>query len=143
MNARLPVLFGAGALFGLGLAVSGMADPARVAAFLDVAGAWDPALLFVMGGALGTFGLGQLLWRKRTHGRGWFGATLPACSRDPVDARLVTGALVFGIGWGLAGFCPGPALAGLAALRLEALGFVPAMAAGMLLARATTGADRS
>ena len=141
MNARILVVFGAGVLFGLGLAVSGMADPARVAAFLDLAGAWDPALLFVMGGALGTFGLGTLLWRQRTGGRAWFGATLPARDRDPVDARLIVGALVFGVGWGLAGFCPGPALAGLAAFRTEALVFVPAMAFGMLLARATAGVD--
>lgn len=142
MNGRLLTLFGAGALFGCGLAVSGMTDPTRVIAFLDVTGAWDASLMFVMAGAVATFGLGLLAWRKRAGGAGWFGAKLPTCGTDPISRRLMAGALVFGIGWGLGGFCPGPALANLAGWRVESLAFVPAMAVGMLLARAGFGADR-
>lgn len=138
---RNVVLFGAGALFGLGLAISGMTDPQRVLAFLDVTGNWDPSLAFVMIGAIPTFGLGLLLQRRRTGGKGWFGAELPARPCEPIDRRLVIGALVFGIGWGIGGFCPGPAIANLAALRIEALVFVPAMAAGMIIARLAFGAD--
>lgn len=140
MNARTFVLFVAGALFGFGLALSGMTDPRRVIGFLDLAGDWDPALLFVMGGAVTTFGAGMLLWRRRDGGRGWFGHRLPARPSQPIDAALLTGAAIFGVGWGLSGFCPGPAVANLAALRTEALVFVPTMAVGMLLAR-RFGAD--
>lgn len=138
---RLAIILLGGALFGAGLVISGMADPARVVAFLDVAGAWDPSLMFVMGGAVPVFGGGIALLRKRRGGRGWFGTALPERDRDPVDWRLVAGTAIFGAGWGLAGFCPGPALANLAVLRTEALAFVPAMAAGMLLARLLAGAD--
>ena len=115
----------------------------RVTGFLDVAGSWDPALAFVMGGAVTTFGLGLAQWRKLMGGAGWFGTRLPVREDEPADRQLVIGALVFGIGWGLAGFCPGPALAGLGALRAEALAFVPAMAVGMLLARYVFGADEN
>lgn len=128
----------AGGLFGSGLAVSGMTDPARVIGFLDLFGAWDPALLFVMGGAVGVYGLGMLLLRR-------FGSQcpkLPSASSSPIDRRLVIGAAIFGVGWGLGGFCPGPALANLGALRAEALLFVPAMTIGMFLAQRFFGADR-
>ncbi|HWM25383.1 MAG TPA: DUF6691 family protein [Chthoniobacterales bacterium] len=128
----------AGGLFGSGLAVSGMTDPARVIGFLDVFGAWDPALLVVMAGAVGVYGLGMLVLRR-------FGSQslkLPAASSSPIDRRLVIGAAIFGIGWGLGGFCPGPALANLGALRAEALLFVPTMAIGMFLAQRFFGADR-
>jgi uncharacterized membrane protein YedE/YeeE len=141
MSRRLPVIFVAGVLFGLGLAVSGMTDPGRVAGFLDVTGAWDYSLALVMGGAVTTLGVGLLAWRRWGGGKGWFGTMLPVCDTEPVDRRLVIGALVFGVGWGLGGFCPGPAIASLAAWRLEALVFVPAMAAGMWLARSLAGAD--
>ena len=143
MNPRFLTLFVAGALFGAGLALSGMNDPTRVVGFLDVTGTWDPSLVFVMGGAVTTFGLGLIVWRKRTGGRGWFGTMLPGRDHEPVDRRLVVGALIFGIGWGFGGFCPGPGFANLAALRTEALVFVPAMAVGMLLARAGFAADRT
>jgi len=129
----------AGGLFGAGLAVSGMTDPGRVIGFLDVFGAWDPALLFVMAGAVGVYGLGLLVLRR-------FGnrsLKLPSASSEPIDRRLVLGAAIFGLGWGLSGFCPGPALANLGALRAEALVFVPAMAIGMLLTQRFFGADRS
>lgn len=143
MNGRLFTLLIAGSLFGVGLAISGMCDPARVIGFLDVAGDWDPALAFVMGGALGTYALGMFVLRKTRNGAGWFGSRLPRCESDPVNRRLIIGAILFGIGWGLGGFCPGPALANLGALppRLEALAFVPAMAVGMFLAQRLFGAD--
>jgi len=127
-------IFGAGLLFGAGLAVSGMTDPTRVVGFLDVTGDWDPTLAFVMGGALLVFGAGHA-WLRRT-GR------LPARGAgDAPSKELVVGSVVFGIGWGLGGFCPGPALAGIGDLRPEALVFVPAMAAGMFLAQRLFGLD--
>jgi uncharacterized membrane protein YedE/YeeE len=145
MNPRLLVLALAGALFGIGLAVSGMCDPARVIGFLDLLGDWDPALMFVMGGALGSYSLGMVLLRKKRDGAGWFGTRLPCADSDPVNRRLIIGALLFGIGWGLGGFCPGPALANLGAIpaRTEALVFVPMMAIGMLIAQRVFGADSS
>lgn len=135
---KLILILLAGGLFGAGLAISGMIDPARVIGFLNVFGAWDPALLFVMGGAVGVYGLGMLVLRR-------FGSQslkLPSASSSPIDRRLVIGAAIFGVGWGLGGFCPGPALANLGALRAEALLFVPAMAIGMVLAQRFFGADR-
>jgi uncharacterized membrane protein YedE/YeeE len=135
---RLSLIFLAGALFGTGLAISGMTDPGRVVGFLDVFGAWDPALLFVMAGAVGVYGLGMLILRRfQTQN-----LKLPSTASSPIDRRLVIGATIFGIGWGLGGFCPGPALANLGALRIEALLFVPAMAIGMFLAQRFFGADR-
>jgi uncharacterized protein len=133
---KLFLVLVAGGLFGSGLAVSGMTDPARVIGFLDVFGAWDPALLFVMAGAVGVYGLGMLVLRR------FDGLQLPSAASSPIDRRLVIGAAIFGLGWGLGGFCPGPSLANLGALRAEALLFVPAMAIGMLLAQRFFGADR-
>jgi uncharacterized membrane protein YedE/YeeE len=98
--------------------------------------------MFVMGGAVMTFGLGMWLRRKVAGDAGWFGTILPTRNTDPIDRRLLLGASVFGVGWALAGFCPGPAIASLALIRTEALLFVPAMAAGMFLARVAAGADR-
>ena|SRR5438132_10811049 len=139
MKAGKLVLFlVAGGLFGTGLAVSGMTDPARVIGFLDIFGTWDPALLFVMAGAVGVYGLGMLILR-RVESRN---VKLPPAAASPIDRRLVIGSAIFGLGWGLGGFCPGPSLANLGALRLEALLFVPAMATGMLLAQRFFGADR-
>ena len=137
MKAGKLVLFlAAGGLFGTGLAVSGMTDPARVIGFLDVFGAWDPALLFVMAGAVSVYGLGMVILRR------FDGLKLPSAGSSPIDYRLVIGSAIFGVGWGLGGFCPGPALANLGALRIEVLFFVPAMAIGMLLAQRFFGADR-
>jgi len=136
---KLILFLVAGGLFGSGLALSGMTDPARVIGFLNVFGNWDPALLFVMGGAVGVYGLGMLLLRR-------FGSQslqLPAAASSPIDRRLVLGVAIFGLGWGLGGFCPGPSLANLGAFRTEALVFVPAMALGMLLAQRFFGADQS
>ena len=125
----------AGGLFGTGLAISGMTDPARVIGFLDVFGDWDPALLFVMAGAVCVYGLGMLVLRR------FDGLKLPSAASSPIDRPLVAGAAIFGVGWGLGGFCPGPAIANLGALRIEALLFVPAMAIGMWLAQRFFGAD--
>ncbi len=137
MKAGKLVLFlVAGGLFGTGLAVSGMTDPARVIGFLDIFGVWDPALLFVMAGAVGVYGMGMLILRR------FDGVKLPSAAASPIDRQLVIGATIFGIGWGLGGFCPGPALANLGALRIEALLFVPTMAIGMFLAQRFFGADR-
>ena len=119
--------FIAGSLFGAGLAISGMTDPKRVVDFLDITGAWDPTLMFVMGGALLVFFLGRMVLRKKK----------PIFSgyTDPVSKPLIVGAILFGIGWGIGGFCPGPGLASLGGLRTEALIFVPAMAIGMIVAQ--------
>jgi uncharacterized membrane protein YedE/YeeE len=135
---KLVLIFMAGGLFGTGLAISGMTDPARVIGFLDVFGAWDPALLFVMAGAVGVYGLGMLILRRVKNRN----LKLPSAPSSPIDRELVIGSTIFGVGWGLGGFCPGPALANLGALRVEALLFVPAMAIGMFLAQRFFGADR-
>ena len=118
-----------GLLFGIGLLVSGMTDPAKVQGFLDLAGAWDPSLAFVMGGAVlvGLAGFG--IARRRTVDL--FGGALRWPASAAIDRRLILGSLVFGAGWGLAGFCPGPALVSLAAGVPKAAAFVAAMLAGM------------
>ena len=135
---RLSLIFLAGALFGTGLAISGMTDPGRVIGFLDIFGAWDPALLFVMVGAVGVYGLGMVILRHLQNQN----LKLPSTASSPIDRQLVVGAAIFGVGWGLGGFCPGPSLANLGALRIEALVFVPAMAIGMFLAQRFCGADQ-
>ena len=137
-GGKLVLFFVAGGLFGAGLAISGMTDPARVIGFLNVFGAWDPALLFVMAGAVVVYGLGLLILRRVKNKN----PQLPSARSSPIDRQLVIGAAIFGVGWGLGGFCPGPALANLGALRVEALLFAPAMAIGMFLAQRFFGADR-
>ena len=124
--------FVAGLLFGLGLLLAGMADPAKVLAFLDLAGAWDPSLAFVMGGGIGAALIPFTLARRRQQSLTGCPMQLPA-KREP-DRALVIGSLIFGIGWGIAGYCPGPALANLAHAG-EAIAFVGAMLAGSQLAR--------
>jgi uncharacterized protein len=119
----------AGLVFGLGLIVSGMADPAKVRAFLDLAGAWDPSLALVMAAAIGT-ALPAFAFARR-RGRTLLGAALPAPAAGTIDRRLIGGSLLFGIGWGLAGFCPGPGLVALGLGEARALVFVLAMLAGM------------
>lgn len=126
MKKNLLSLLG-GVLFGVGLAISGMTDPLKVVAFLDIFGFWDPTLLFVMGGALATFTLGYRLMRGSFE--------LPSSGQDSISRELIIGALIFGVGWGLGGFCPGPAIANLGALWVEAMVFVPTMAVGMFLAQ--------
>ncbi|MES2912798.1 MAG: DUF6691 family protein [Pseudomonadota bacterium] len=121
----------AGLVFGLGLIVSGMANPAKVLGFLDVAGAWDPSLALVMGGAIAVGFFAFLLARKRT--RSFLGAEMKLPNARNIDRRLVLGSVLFGMGWGVAGFCPGPALVALGMGEAKALVFVAAMLAGMLV----------
>ena len=133
----------AGLLFGLGLILSGMTNPEKVLGFLDVAGQWDPSLAFVMGGAVLVASIGFAF--AATRPRTVLGDAMDLPSATQIDRRLVLGALAFGAGWGLAGFCPGPALASLAQGAVEPLLFVAAMLVGMalfsLLARATAKTD--
>lgn len=126
-----------GALFGLGLAMSGMTDARRILGFLDVFGAFDPTLLFVLGGAVATT---TLLFRfVLRRGSPVLAGTFHLSNLKHVDRHLLGGAALFGIGWGLAGYCPGPALAALGVGATEALWFVPAMVAGMALHRLARG----
>ena len=121
----------AGALFGLGLAMSGMTDPRIVLGFLDVFGDFDPTLLFVLGGAVLTT---ALLFRLVLRRPGpVLAETFQLSNLRDVDRHLIGGAALFGIGWGIAGYCPGPGLAGLGIGSTEALWFVPAMIVGMLV----------
>ena len=119
----------AGVIFGLGLIVSGMVDPAKVLGFLDLAGAWDPSLAFVMAGAISVAAVAFAVARKRTVSFLGGAMNLPKTRR--IDRRLVAGSLMFGIGWGVAGFCPGPGLVALGMGEIKALVFVVAMLAGM------------
>ncbi len=128
---RLAANLGLGLVFGLGLIVSGMIDPAKVQNFLDIAGTWDPSLAFVMAGAIGVTSIGYAFVRR-------LGAPLlePAFQfpkATEIDARLVAGSLLFGIGWGLGGLCPGPALTGLTLAAPGTLVFVAAMLLGVVL----------
>lgn len=121
----------AGIVFGLGLIVSGMANPAKVLGFLDVAGAWDPSLMLVMAGAVGVAFFALRVARRRP--RSLLGAEMRLPGAQRVDARLAAGAALFGVGWGMAGLCPGPALLGVGMGQPRVLLFVLAMLAGMLL----------
>ena len=121
-----------GVVFGVGLAVSGMTNPEKVLGFLDLVDGWDPSLIFVMGGAVAVTAVGYR----------WAGHSTPILDAEHhlpvatfVDARLLAGAAVFGLGWGLAGYCPGPALAGLLSGSWEPPAFIAAMFAGSQLAR--------
>jgi len=125
-----------GLVFGIGLIVSGMADPAKVLNFLDVFGTWDPSLAFVMGGAIAVTAPGfALLFRSRQTP--YFDNTFRVPTRNDLEPKLLTGAAIFGIGWGLGGFCPGPALTALPLAASGTLIFVPFMLGGMWIARHT------
>ncbi|SES89881.1 DUF6691 family protein [Variovorax sp. OV084] len=119
----------AGLVFGLGLIVSGMANPAKVLGFLDLSGAWDPSLAFVMAGAIAVGMVAFMLARRRTVSI--LGVEMRLPSARHIDRRLIAGSLLFGIGWGIAGFCPGPGLVALGMGEVKALVFVAAMLAGM------------
>ena len=119
----------AGLVFGIGLIVSGMANPAKVLGFLDLFGKWDPSLGLVMGGAVAVASIAFFLARKRTVSL--LGASLKLPTARDIDRRLVMGSVLFGVGWGIAGFCPGPALVALGMGEGKALVFVLAMLAGM------------
>ena len=123
--------FTVGLLFGLGLILSGMTDPRKVLGFLDLAGDWDPSLALVMGGAIAVGVLAFALAKRR--GSSLLGSPLHLPTNTRLDRRLILGSLAFGIGWGMAGLCPGPALVSMAAGQGKALWFVLAMLAGMRL----------
>jgi uncharacterized membrane protein YedE/YeeE len=126
-------LFGfvSGLIFGLGLILAGMTEPLKVKGFLDLAGAWDPSLALVMGGAIA---LGAMAFaHARRRGRSWTGAPIEIPANKTIDRRLVTGGVLFGIGWGIGGFCPGPALVALGSGVGSAGIFVAAMLLGMVL----------
>jgi uncharacterized membrane protein YedE/YeeE len=125
-----------GVVFGAGLAISGMTNPAKVLAFLDVLGRWDPTLAFVMGGALAVSAAGFQLARRRA--RPWLDGAFAIPTRRDLDAQLVGGAALFGVGWGLVGLCPGPALANLSRGSAEIHVFVASMVGGVLLHRLAT-----
>jgi len=127
---RLLAAVVAGVLFGVGLAVSGMVRPTKVLAFLDIAGAWDPSLAFVMIGAIGVHAVAVVAARRRGRPVGSDKFHWPDLTA--IDTPLVVGSILFGIGWGLGGFCPGPALVSAASGSVAAIVFVVAMAAGML-----------
>lgn len=125
----------AGLVFGIGLLMSGMTDPAKVQGFLDLFWRWDPSLAFVMGGAIAV-AIGAFTFAKRRAAAGrrsWSGEPIEVPKVNAIDARLIGGGVLFGIGWGLAGFCPGPAIVALSSGFGPALWFVPAMLVGMAL----------
>jgi len=119
---------GAGFLFGIGLWVSGMANPKKVLGFLDIAGRWDASLLLAMGGAVAVSLVGFKIYRTK----------IPIPTLKDIDSRLVAGSAIFGIGWGIAGYCPGPAITALSTLSMESIVFVVSMIAGGLLYRGQT-----
>ncbi len=120
-----------GLVFGLGLILAGMTDPLKVKGFLDIAGAWDPSLALVMGGAILLGMVAFAVAKRRT--RAWSGAPMDVPTTTKIDTRLVAGGVLFGTGWGVAGFCPGPAIVALGS-GMDAAGiFVAAMLAGMVL----------
>ena len=121
----------AGLIFGLGLLISGMSNPAKVLGFLDLAGAWDPSLALVMAGAIGVGSIGFGLAKRRT--RSWLDEPMQLPAAQTIDHRIVLGSLAFGAGWGLAGFCPGPALVAAAQGYGSALLFTGAMLVGMAI----------
>ena len=125
--------FAIGLLFGLGIVISGMVNPAKVLNFFDLAGSWDPSLIFVMGGALITTFIGyRVVLRRKTP---LFAEKFALPTKTQLDGRLIGGSVLFGIGWGIAGFCPGGALPALGSGRVEVIIFVAALIAGLLTTR--------
>lgn len=120
-----------GLVFGIGLIASGMTDPAKVKGFLDLFGAWNPSLALVMAGAVAVASVAFALARRRTVS--WTGAHMEIPTSTVIDRRLIVGGVLFGAGWGVAGFCPGPALVAASTGSLAAAGFVAAMLAGMIV----------
>jgi uncharacterized membrane protein YedE/YeeE len=129
--------FVSGVLFTVGLTISGMTQPGKVIGFLDVTGRFDPSLALVMVSAIAVYAAALALSRRLA--RPAFGAAFPTPASAPIDRRLVAGATLFGVGWGVAGFCPGPAIASLAAGTHAALVFTPAMLLGMVLFQLADG----
>ncbi|MBY6242024.1 DUF6691 family protein [Methylosinus sp. Sm6] len=140
MRNTLLVPFALGLLFGAGLQVSGMTSPSKVLGFLDIAGAFDPSLALVMGGAVA---VGVVAFRlAKARGRALLGAPLQAPTASAIDAPLLIGGAIFGVGWGMAGICPGPAIVDLGFLDTGALVFVVAMGVGMGLERLASRISR-
>ncbi len=135
------VEFAVGLLFGLGLMLSGMTDPGKVIGFLDLKGAWDPSLAFVIGGAIAVAFFAFAVARKRTTA--FLGGAIQLPDDRRIDSRLLTGSLVFGVGWGLAGFCPGPALVAAGAGHWQAVLFSLGMAGGMVVHEMMTEPGRT
>ncbi len=131
----------AGLLFGSGLILSGMVNPAKVQNFLDLFGAWDPSLAFVMGGAIMVTAPGFWLVRKRA--KPLFHTTFHLPTRTDFDARLLIGSGTFGVGWGLGGLCPGPVIASLPLAATGTLFFIPAMLVGMMMAKLVTASPQN
>lgn len=129
----LPLL--SGVLFGAGLTIGGMVDPARVRGFLDLLGNWDPTLAFVMGGAVLVMAIAWRIQGRMRHPL--FAEKFSLPERQDLDGKLIGGAILFGIGWGLAGICPGPAVASIALVPAKVFPFIAAMVAGMALHRIT------
>ena len=128
---RTAVAFGTGMVFALGLGLGGMTQPARIIGFLDVAGVWDPTLVFVLAGAVGSHMLAWLWIRRRRNPVFAYGFQIPR--ERLIDTRLVLGAVLFGVGWGIGGYCPGPAVTSVVSGQPVALAFVGAMLAGVAL----------
>ncbi|MCE7732099.1 YeeE/YedE family protein [Vibrio campbellii] len=126
---QISIVAVSGALFGIGMVISGMADPAKVIGFLDITGEWDPSLVFVMGGALAVFVPAYLLLIK-PRSESVFGDEIVCPTSKTIDKKLVGGAALFGIGWGLLGVCPGPAVASLFTGNTQVLFFIAAMLVG-------------
>ncbi|MBI1404091.1 MAG: YeeE/YedE family protein [Porphyrobacter sp.] len=137
MNREGLVPLVSGTLFGAGLALGGMTDPARVRGFLDLFGAWDPTLAFVMGGAVLVMAIAWIVQRRMA--RPVFAGSFALPDRSDITLRLVGGSALFGVGWGIAGLCPGPGFASLAIRPGAAALFVAAMLAGMVLVRLVEG----
>ena len=134
---RILMALAIGAVFGLGISLAGMGNPAKVLNFFDVAGTWDPSLAFVMGGALVVTFLGYRVVLAR--GKPLFAPRFSLPTKSDIDVRLIGGSAVFGIGWGIAGFCPGGSLPMLGTGIADVVVFVAALAAGLALARAVDG----
>jgi len=139
---RLISIFAIGLIFGIGISISGMANPAKVINFFDIAGSWDPSLMFVMGGALITTFIGYRLVLPRPTGP-IFESKFQLPTATDLDVRLIGGSAIFGIGWGIAGFCPGGALPALGTGRSEVFIFVAALIVGIFVARAANTALRN
>ena len=137
MMRAILVPLASGTIFGAGLTIGGMTDPARVRGFLDLFGNWDPTLAFVMGGAVLVMAIAWAVQRKMQRPAFAEGFSLP--DRNDLTPRLVGGSALFGVGWGIAGLCPGPGFAALAIAPVSAAIFVAAMLAGMLLVRLMEG----
>jgi uncharacterized protein len=126
-----------GALFGVGLLISGMTQPSKVVSFLDVTGSWDPSLAFVMGGAVAVYSVLFRLTKKRRSDP-WLDVKFHLPTRNDIDFPLIAGGALFGVGWGLGGLCPGPGLVAAASGSIPAIAFAASMLGGMLLQHRTT-----